>query len=280
MSKRGKLALGRARIGYLERRHPPHHQGSVSVELTTILRDRGAEVDVVHADEGRHSLTSRPVWDLVVLKSGSAAALHLAAAAEGYGVRCVNAPEPTRLARDKLASTAILRRAGLPVPHSYATWLDPSTVLPPGFDERTWVVKAARGWHGKGVWVSAGEELASLVASLPAGPYVLMEHVEHVGDDLKVFVAGAWMTAIERPFPATSLMDKRGRPVPLPSDVAEVCAQVGRALGLLCYGCDFVAGPVGWALVDVNAFPGYKGAEGAASALADAITTARHGDGP
>jgi len=269
--------LDDVRIGYIERRHPPDHQGSVSVDLTALLRSRGAAVDVVHADEGSHMLTSRPPWDLVVLKSGSAAALHLAAAAEAHGVRCVNAPEATRLARDKLASTAILRRAGLPVPHSYATWLDRSTALPPELGEGTWVVKAARGWHGKGVWVSAGGELSSLVASLPAGPYLLMEHVEHVGDDLKVFVASTWTAAIQRPFPATSLIAKRGRSVPLPCEVADICAQVGEQLGLLCYGCDFVAGPDGWTLVDVNAFPGYKGAEGAATALADAITAACRG---
>jgi hypothetical protein len=43
---------------------------------------------------------------------------------------------------------------------------------------------------------------------------------------------------------------------------------------LACYGCDFVRGPAGWTLVDVNAFPGYKGAVGAAAALAAEVARA------
>ena len=94
-----------------------------------------------------------------------------------------------------------------------------------------------------------------------------MERVLHTGDDLKVFIAGEWMTATERPFPAASYADKLGRPSPLPPGVAEVAREAGRLLGLDCFGCDFVKGPDGWVLVDVNAFPGYKGAIGAPEAL-------------
>ena len=99
-----------------------------------------------------------------------------------------------------------------------------------------------------------------------------MERVPHAGNDLKVFVAGEWMTATERPFPAASYADNLGRPSPLPPGVAEVTREAGRLLGLDCFGCDFVQGPDGWTLVDVNAFPGYKGAVGAPEALAAEIS--------
>jgi hypothetical protein len=46
---------------------------------------------------------------------------------------------------------------------------------------------------------------------------------------LKVFVAGEWMAATERPFPAASYADKLGRPVHLPSSAAEVARQYGIA---------------------------------------------------
>lgn len=235
-------------------------------------------VDLVHAEEGWHRLDAAPAWDVVVLKSGSAAALHMAAAAEAWGVPCVNRSDATRLAQDKLASTAILQRAGLPVAPSHLVWFGPDTpgssswaTLVGGFDDRRLIVKAARGSRGAGLWTVEPGGLAALTPQLPAGSYLLMDWVPHQRDDLKVFVAGDWAAAIERPFPATTLAAKQGRPVPFPDGVADVTREIGRLLGLSCFGCDFVDGPGGWTLVDVNAFPGYKGAATAADAIATEI---------
>ena len=122
------------------------------------------------------------------------------------------------------------------------------------------------------MWTADAGELANVVGELPAGPYLIMERVPHSGDDLKVFVAGDWMAAIERPFPATTLEAKLGRPVRVPPDAAAVAREAGCILGLTCFGCDFVGGRDGWTLVDVNAFPGYKGASGAPEALAAEIS--------
>jgi ribosomal protein S6--L-glutamate ligase len=270
------LPLRGMRIGFLERPHPPGYAGGLTERLVPLLAGAGARIEVVHAEVGAHRLDCRPAWDLVVLKSGSAAALHLSAAAEAWGIRSVNAAEATRLAQDKLAAAAILQTAGLPIAPGYLVWLGPGVselgqrlgVLNAG----AWVVKAARGSQGIGLWSVAAGELVALATSLPAGPYLLMEHVPHAGDDLKVFVAGSWSAAIERPFPATTLAAKSGRPVPLPPEVAAVACEAGRQLRLRCYGCDFVRGAAGWILVDVNAFPGYKGAADAPAALAAEIT--------
>jgi ribosomal protein S6--L-glutamate ligase len=301
-------ALRAGRIGFIERRHPPGYEGAVADVLVPLLRQRGAQVDVVHAEEGVHRLDGTFPWSLVVLKSGSAAALHLAAAAEARGIACVNPSEASRITQDKLASAAVLRRAGLPLPACYLAWLGPShseadatgplhreTDLPAiqALDGRTpcrnvapststlidlaprgWVVKAARGSRGEGLWMAAPGELPNLAPTLPDGAYLLMERVPHQGDDLKVFVAGDWMAAINRPFPATTLSAKRGHPVVLPDPAAAAAREAGRLLGLRCYGCDFVSGPHGWTLVDVNAFPGYKGAAEAPEALAAEILQA------
>lgn len=98
-----------------------------------------------------------------------------------------------------------------------------------------------------------------------------MERVPHSGDDLKVYVAGAWLAAIKRPFPAETLAEKRGRPATPPPAVDEIAREVGRLLGLSCYGCDFIRSADGWVLVDVNAFPGYKGLDAAPQAVAAEI---------
>ena len=140
--------------------------------------------------------------------------------------------------------------------------------------DRPAVVKAARGSRGVGLWVAEAGELEGLITKLPSGPYLIMERVPHVGDDLKVYVAGEWMAAIERPFPASSLEEKLGRPADVPKEVATATLEAGNLLGLTCYGCDFVCGPDGWVMVDVNAFPGYKGVEEAPEALVQEIARA------
>jgi ribosomal protein S6--L-glutamate ligase len=260
------------RVALLEREHPRSHRGAIAGPLVTALRNRGLAVQIVHAETGLHRLDRRPAWDLVVLKSGSAAALHLAAAAEAYGIPSVNSAEATRLAQDRLAAMAILLQAGLPVPPARLAWL--AAGRRPPTTERPVIVKAARGSQGAGLWEAAAGELEPLAERLPPGPYLVMEHAEHAGDDLKVFAAGAWLAAIERPFPARTLAEKRGRPLPVPAEAAEVARAAGELLGLTCFGCDFVRTADSWRLVDVNAFPGYKGAAGAPAALAAAVARA------
>lgn len=303
------MTLRGLRIGFIERFHPPGYRGAVVDLLLPLLREAGARVDLVHAEQGLHRLDEPPPWDLAVLKSGSAAALHLAAAAEGWGIPTVNRSDATRLAQDKLASAVILQRAGLPIAPAHLAWLEPdlarkkmsarwdtdggerlaltyragdqSQVLEEieTLADRPLIVKAARGSQGAGLWTVEPGELPALIPTLPEGPYLLMEWIPHTGDDLKVFAAGEWMAAIERPFPAKSLEAKRGRPTRLPKGAEEVAREAGRHLGLTCFGCDFVRGPDGWRLVDTNAFPGYKGAGKAPDALAKEISrVANEGD--
>lgn len=270
--------LAGLRVGFIERRHPPGNRGSLVDALVPLLRECGALVDVAHAEAGLHFVNTRPAWDIVVLKSGSAAALRLAAVAEAWGIPSINSSDATRLAQDKLASTALLQTGGLPIASAHLAWLGPEQVASAQFthdfaalaDQRL-IVKAARGSQGKGLWQVEPGALPKIAASVPSGPYLLMEWIEHDGHDLKVFVAGNWMTAIERPFPARTLEEKRGQPVDLPAEVVAIAREVGQLLELSCYGCDFVRGASGWRLVDANAFPGFKGADDAPLAIANVI---------
>ena len=68
-------------------------------------------------------------------------------------------------------------------------------------------------------------------------------------------------------FPARSFAEKLGRAAVVPPEVADATRKAGALLGLTCFGVDFVQGSDGWVMVDVNAFPGYKGAEGVIEAL-------------
>lgn len=268
-------SLAHRRIALVERPESLRREGSIAGPLLTELERLGATVEPVDA-EAAHRLDSLPAWDVLVLKSGSGAALHLAAAAEAAGVLCVNGAEATRRAQDRIASMAVLREAGLPVPRHVSLELDAHHRVrgEAKLGVSRVVVKSAHGSQGKTVWAVDDADLDALWATLPPGPYLVMEHAGHAGDDLKVFAAGAWRAAIHRPFPARTYEDKLGRPAPLEPEVAELVRACGEALELTCYGVDLVAGASGWAIVDVNAFPGYKGAAGAPRAVAEAIAAA------
>ena len=92
-----------------------------------------------------------------------------------------------------------------------------------------------------------------------------------------MFVAGSWLAAIDRPFPAKTLGEKLGREAQAPREVVDVVGAVGDLLGLTCFGCDFVQSPDGWRLVDVNAFPGFKGPKAAPTAIAAEIARVARG---
>ena len=194
------------RIGLLERYHPPGYRGAVVESLIPLLRDSGAQVELMHAEEGLYRLNTAPPWNIVVLKSASPTALHLAAAAESWGIPCVNSSMATRLAQDKLASAAILQRAGLPIADIHLAWLPLSSDDPQisetfaRLSKRPLIVKSARGTSGAGLWKVKPGELAAVVAQLPEGPYLLMDYLAHSGDDLKAVcrrnVAGGHRAAL------------------------------------------------------------------------------------
>ena len=258
------------RIALLERPRSSRGLGYLSGPIARLLEGLGARVDVVHPERRPHRLDAPLPWHLAILKSGSSGALHLAAAAEAWGIPCVNPAEATRLAQDKVASAVVLSNAGLPFPGCRAMWLGSAVPDTAPFGDEV-VLKAQRGSLGMAVWKAKRGQLPDLVRSLPKGPYLLMDWIPHWGEDLKVYAAGRWMAGIRRPFPARTLEEKRGRSVPVPGEAAAVARETGRLLGLRFFGCDFVEGPEGWVLVDVNAFPGYKGASGAAEAIVHEI---------
>jgi ribosomal protein S6--L-glutamate ligase len=270
-----RALLANRRVALVERPASLHRDGSIAGQLLEELEALGATVEAVDAEQP-HRLDSLPPWDVLVLKSGDRAALHLAAAAEAAGIVCVNGAEATRRAQDRVASMALLRDAGLPVPRHASIQLDEDRRPrgDPDLGVERLVVKSVHGSQGKTVWAVDASELDALWGALPPGAYMVMEHAGQTGDDLKAYVAGDWTAAIHRRFPARTHEEKLGRPASLDREVADLVHACGDALELTCYGVDLVAGTSGWAIVDVNAFPGYKGAAGAPRAVAAAVAAA------
>jgi len=229
------------------------------------LRRAGAEVPtrvVGPAEVGVPEELHRA--DVVALRDLGPAGSSVAHRLEAAGVRCCNRAAATALTTRKEAVVTALAAAGVAVP--------PGVVVPTWADARLLgargpvVAKALDGRGGTGVVLAERGGLAER-APFP-GPYLVQERLAHDGPDRKVFVIGHRVWGVLRPWPPTGLADKRGQPFdPTPDEVAVAVAS-GAALGLEVFGVDLVPTGEGPVVVDVNAFPGFKGVEGAAAALA------------
>jgi ribosomal protein S6--L-glutamate ligase len=247
---------------------------ALTEELIARLETSGARVELlVPESEPLDIAAIRPEHDLYVLKEKSPLILGLAASLTMAGAAIVNTVQSCTLARDKIVATALLAAAGVPVPSSWATgetaWL--GSLLEDG---PLWV-KDPSGSRGAGVLrVTDPTALNGAAAhtdlwGLPLPLFAQREVPSESGRDLKVFVVGEQAWAIARPFPARTLEEKRGMPVPLRPEVREAALAAGQAVGLELYGVDFVEAAGRFVAVDLNALPGYKGVPEAPTALAD-----------
>jgi ribosomal protein S6--L-glutamate ligase len=260
------------RIALLMVKHPPERKSPIMPEVIERLRARGAEVDVLFPDESLTDLSSvRVEHDLYVLKSGSDRALSLAGALHAQGGAVLN-PYPAAAAlRDKVVATRVLQAAGVPVP---ATWLarDPAELVPL-LAGGALVVKPYRGSQGRGVFVMrTAEELLAL----PAQESLLFAQRHHApdGPDCKLYSAGGRVFGVRRIWPPKTYEDKLGQPFAVSRELEEIALACGAAFGVRIFGVDVVMSGGRPYVVDMQAFPGFKGVPDAAALLTEEIWAA------
>lgn len=164
--------------------------------------------------------------------------------------------------RDRAALHDALTRAGVPSPLGVVrtTWEE---VLAEERRRRV-VVKAVAG-PGRGYGVLA----SPLPAEPPMdGPYLVEELIEHDGTDRKLYVAGAQVSGLLKPSTLTRGHTTAGTPFTVDAELDALARRTLQHLDLHLAGVDVVIGPEGPVVVDVNAFPGYRGVAGAAPAVA------------
>lgn len=239
------------------------HVSAVMEHVFRSLRQAGAELDLLVAESRTWDLARfQPDHDLYVLKSKSPLTLSLAAILSGQQALVVNSVEGCRLARDKIAATVALAARNLPVPPAWTTGHG-RLLLPLINDGALWL-KARSGSKGRGVSrvVDAAdavfEENPTDSHGLPL-PLFAQRDVASPGWDTKVYVVGERQWAITRPWPVRTEQDKQGEPASIDEDLRAAAAMCGKALGLEIYGVDFLIAGRERHIVDVNAFPGFKG---------------------
>jgi ribosomal protein S6--L-glutamate ligase len=267
------------RIAFLLQRAQPDDPtpriNPVTDEVIARLRARGVQVDLVVPENGCLVLDDiQPQYDLYVLKSKTPLALSLAGALAMAGAETVNTVESCNLVRDKMVYTAVLAARGVPVPPSWATG-HPAMLLPLVQEGPLWV-KPQRGSKGKGVIrVASPAQLGLLpMRADPCGlplPLFAQEEVPSEGDDMKVYVVGDRAWALTKPWPVRTVADKYGRRTFLPPAIEAAARACGQVLGLEIFGVDFLVQGDSFFVVDVNAFPGFRGPEEGPACIADYI---------
>lgn len=173
----------------------------------------------------------------------------------------INDPSACLGLGDRSATLSHLASADLPVPQHRVCrdWTEVTALTRSG----AVYVKAEGTGRGAGVARIAGPEVA---APFPAPWHV---EVERPGDgiDRKIYVVG------DRAFGLLKRWPRDGDAPPFTPTAAmrELAMRAGAALGLEIFGVDLVGQDSRFAIVDVNAFPGFRGVPGAFDAVADYI---------
>ena len=212
--------------------------------------------------------TGAPDADLYLVKGDDPAVLTAAGCLADGGARLLNSFEATAAATDKGRTLARLARAGIPVPATEvaadARGVGALLAAGPRF------VKPVRGAHGHGA------RLLEAGAAAPAegGPWLVQEPIAGDGRDHKVYGVGG-RTAVRRMRFTPGVVDAAREPVADPDPrLSRWAVAAAEACGLVCFGADFIVGPGGPVLVDLNAFPGYRGVEAGPAWVAEAVRAA------
>jgi ribosomal protein S6--L-glutamate ligase len=241
------------------------------------------QVSVDHPEHLSRTLGSGRPADVVLLKSRSPQARAVARTAERAGSVVVNRPEATEAALDRSVTAAALDRAGVPAPR---TWSFPRLRELAGDAGRRlpWplVVKSRTSSRGDLVrLVHSREDLADLLPEWGDEPVVAQEFAANDGFDIKVWVIGDDLSAALRRS-ALESVDKSSDvlldPADMPPAWTRAARRAGAALGLDLFGVDLLISGGRPVVVDVNAFPGFRGARNPADSLLrflEGLTTAR-----
>ncbi|MFI9308620.1 RimK family alpha-L-glutamate ligase [Streptomyces triculaminicus] len=211
--------------------------------------------------------------DVYLLKTRTPRALAYARHLEEHGAPVLNSAAATELCQDRTAMADVALRAGLPF---VATRTEPSLRLPGTAGEPAWpvVVKSRHSRrHDLVARVDDAERLRELAARWPDEPVVIQPFTPNSGWDHKMWVVGDEIFAgLRRSELAEGGTDKRTRTLglgDLPDEWLEVVRRVGEVFALDVYGVDLLdAGGGAPVIVDINAFPGIRGQQGAPEALA------------
>jgi ribosomal protein S6--L-glutamate ligase len=247
---------------------------------TGLLRASGHRVEPLHPAAPAPP-AARP--DVCLLKARTPQALALAGRLAEQGVPVVNSVAATAFCQDRQQMADFARAVGLPFAPTRPVDLATLTVTDPV------VVKSRHSRRGDLVAAATSTaQIRELAARWPDEPVVVQPLAPNDGWDRKLWVVDGTVFAESRrseladqdtlPGGAHGAGAPARRPLPLadlPADWRELVLATGELFCLDVYGVDILDVAGAPLIVDVNAFPGIRGQDGAPRALADlAVSTA------
>jgi ribosomal protein S6--L-glutamate ligase len=239
------------------------------------LRHRVRVVDPQRLDAASLDRELRAPADLYLLKSHTPAALAVAHRLEERGVPVVNGALATARCLDRVALSRLLEGSGLPTPR---TW-NPGRLrsLAARHDLAfPLIVKSRHSRRGDlVVRVDDAAELAALLPQWADEPVVAQEFLPGDGWDIKLWVTGQKVFGARRRTPLEPGASRETLPIPeLPAEWVRILERIGSVFDLSLFGVDLLLTERGPMVIDVNAFPGFRGVPGAAEALVELVERA------
>lgn len=168
--------------------------------------------------------------------------------------RVVNTPGAIATCASKVATTALLIRAGLPSPATgFLRTREQAAVFIAAHDSKA-VFKPVYGYDGNGI------RLVDSADDLKEPPYYLQEYVPN-DEDYRIFVIGdEAIGAIRRTSPHLTHnihQGGRGEAVPVTREMARLAVAAARAVGADYAGVDLLPLPCGFTVLEVNGTPNW-----------------------
>jgi len=216
--------------------------------------------------------------DLYLLKSHARQALELAHALEQTGRHVVNSWSASLACQDRTLMAERMQAAHLPWPETrtFATLAeavdDPVLSAPSAWPL---IMKSRFSHRGDLVdKLSNIGQLQALLAEWSQEPIVFQEFIPGDGWDIKLWVIDQHVFAARRRTPLEPGASKEDFPIAaedLPPAWRKLALVIGQTLNMPLYGVDLLITEKGPLIVDVNAFPGFRGVPGASQALVELV---------
>lgn len=192
---------------------------------------------------------------------------------EQAGVPCINGSLPIETVKDKLRTSQILSRSGLPIPNTMMVRLPIDDGLVENNIGFPCVVKVVTGSYGEGVYLCERKrdykKLMEFIDNIGNKKTMIVQEYlgERVGEDLRVLVIGGKVigamrrTAPEGDFRANITNGGTGENFPLTEEIEYLARETARSLNLDIAGVDLLFDKRGFRVCEANSNPGFKGFE-------------------
>jgi gamma-F420-2:alpha-L-glutamate ligase len=192
---------------------------------------------------------------------------------EQAGVPCINGATAIETVKDKLRTSQILSRHGIPIPNTMMVRFPIDETLVKENIGFPCVVKVVTGSYGEGVYLCERsrdfKKLMEFIKNLGNKKTLIVQEYlgERVGEDLRVLVIGGKVigamkrTAPEGDFRANITNGGTGSNFEVTEEIDFLARETARSLGLDIAGIDLLFDSRGFRVCEANSNPGFLGFE-------------------